>query len=456
MSVHQIKRGLDIPIAGAASGTAVELDLPATVAYTPVEFKGIVPKLAKREGDTVKAGEALFFHKHSPEMVFLSPVSGTVKEVRRGRRRVITDIVVERGGDDVVEFKKWTLDGLGALDADAARKLLLEGGMWGNLRTRPLDRIPAVDSAPQAIFISATETGPLMPGAAELLGEGDADALQAAVTVLSKLAPSIHLTVPAGAAHPAWAGLTKGAAGLGLQVHEFAGPHPAGDAGVQVNLVDPPRGKNEVWYLSAWDAVLIGRLALEGRFPAERVYAAVGTGVRTPRFVRTVLGAPLAHIVGDVVDEEVRWIRGSVLTGEKVDSGRWASWYGRAVHVLPEAVEREVVGWALPQFGKWSAHRAYPKGLLGSGGTFDLRPGLYGGHRAIVPIGQYAKVIATPDIVPEFLFRSIIAGDLEESIQLGLLDLTMEEAALCSYVCPSKIDFDILLREGLDTYEREA
>lgn len=447
MSVHHLKRGLDIPIAGAASGPVVELPPPATVAYAPTEFRGVVPKLAKREGDAVKAGEALFFDKYAPEMVFLSPASGTVKEVRRGRRRVITHIVVELAGDEAVSFTEHSQADLEGLTAEAARALLLAGGMWGLLRTRPLDRVPAADATPQSILISATETGPLQPGPDVLLGEADGPALAAAVAILGKLG-QVNLAVPSGQRHPALAGLS-------VPTHEFAGPHPAGDAGVQINHIDPPRGKNEVWYLSAWDAVLIGRLALEGRFPGERVYAAVGVGAKAPRFVKTLLGAPAEHIVGDVADD-VRWIRGSVLTGLRVDASDPAGFYSRSIHVLPEGVEREVFGWATPQLGKWSAHAAYLKGLFGGSGTYDLRPGLYGGHRAIVPIGQYKKVVATPDIEPEFLFRSIIAGDLEESITLGLLDLTVEEAALCSYVCPSKIDFDLLLREGLDFYEREA
>ena len=448
MSVHQIKRGLDIPIAGAANGAAVEIPTPATVAYAPTEFRGVVPKLAKREGDAVKAGEPLFFDKYSPEMVFLSPASGVVKEIRRGRRRVITHIIVEVAGEESIAFTQHSQADLEAMSEEAARALLLSGGMWGTIRTRPLDRVPAVDATPQSILISATETGPLQPGADVLLSEDDAPALAAAVAILGKLG-TVNLSVPAGTRHPALGGLSA-------STHEFAGPHPAGDAGVQVNHIDPPRGKNEVWYLSAWDAVLIGRLALEGRFPSERTYAAVGVGAAAPRFVKTLLGAPASHIVGEVADD-VRWIRGSVLTGTRIDAGDPASFYARAIHVLPEGVERDVFGWAMPQFGKWSAHAAYLKGLFGGGdSTYDLRPGLYGGHRAIVPIGQYKKVIATPDIEPEFLFRSIIAGDLEESISLGLLDLTIEEAALCSYVCPSKIDFDILLREGLDFYEREA
>jgi Na+-transporting NADH:ubiquinone oxidoreductase subunit A len=82
--------------------------------------------------------------------------------------------------------------------------------------------------------------------------------------------------------------------------------------------------------------------------------------------------------------------------------------------------------------------------------------GLRGGVRSMVPVGYYRGVVATPDIEPEFLFRSIIAGDLEESVKLGLLDLSMEEAALLTYVCPSKIEFDVILRDGLALYEKEA
>ena len=125
MSVHQIKRGLDIPIAGAANGAAVEIPTPATVAYAPTEFRGVVPKLAKREGDAVKAGEPLFFDKYSPEMVFLSPASGVVKEIRRGRRRVITHIIVEVAGEESIAFTQHSQADLEAMSEEAARALLL-------------------------------------------------------------------------------------------------------------------------------------------------------------------------------------------------------------------------------------------------------------------------------------------------------------------------------------------
>ncbi len=453
MSDHVIKNGLDIPIQGRATGQVVDLDPPDSVAYSPSELYGFVPRLVAREGDEVRVGSVLFHAKTDPRVVVRSPVAGRVREIRRGARRVITDVVVDRTGDEVEPLPAFTLDGLAKLDRAAALEAALGTGMWATLRTRPLDRVPDPNSEPQAILIGAMETGPLQPDADVLLSADDKGPLQAAIHVLGRLTGGrVHLAVRGGANHPALEGLQ------GVDRHTFRGPHPAGDPAVQVNLIDPPRGGRQVWTLSAWDAALMGRALLTGRFPSQRVYAAVGAGVVAPRYVRTTLGAPLSHVVGEVKPGSQRWIRGSVLTGEAIEADRWAPFVARAVHVLPDEVPRSLFGWALPMLGTWSFHKAYLSGLLGSRpeSGVDMRPGLFGGHRAMVPIGVYDKVVATPDILPEFLFKSISAGDLEESIQLGLLDISREEAALCTYICPAKIAFDELLRQGLALYEKEA
>ena len=452
MSDHVITKGLDIPIIGGATGDVVALDPPSTVAYAPTELRGITAKPSLREGAEVKRGTPLFFHKADPRLVFRSPVAGVVREIRRGRRRVITDVVVERASDEAETGQSHSLQEIRKLSREDALSAALASGMWAAFQTRPLDRVPSPDDVPQSIFVVATETGPLQPGASVLLGETDAEGLRAGIELVRQLCPRIHVTRPAGFKHEVLDSID------GVERHTFSGPHPSGDPGVQVNHVDPPKGGGQVWTIRAWDLALMGTAVLTGEFPAERVYAAIGAGVKEPRFVRTLLGAPLKHIAGEVAEGDQRWIRGSVLTGEAVDHDRWASFRARAVHVLPAAVPREVLGWALPMFATWSFHRSFVSGLTGSrpSGGVDMRPGLFGGKRAIVPIGAYERVVATPDILPEFLFKSLFAGDLEESIQLGMLDLTNEEAALCTYVCPSKLEFDVLLREGLDMYEKEA
>jgi len=451
MTVHEIHRGLDIPIAGAAEGAPVDLPRPATVAVDPRELLGFIPRLAARPGDTVKRGQPVMYHKFDHDLVVVAPASGTVKEVKRGHRRVIEAFVVETDDTDaVVEHKRWGLSDLAGISRQDALGQLKAGGGLALVRTRPLDHVPNADEVPQAIVISATETGPLQAGPEVLLSEEDKDALQAAVHVFKALTDGeVFLTLPANGQAPGTDGLS------GVTTATFGGPHPSGDPAVQVNTLCPPAGGRKVWYVRAWDAAVIGRLFLDGTYDARRVYAAVGAAAAKPRYVRTIQGAPVADVVGETTGEHVRWINGSILTGRRTAAGGWVGTFARTVHVLPDVVERTILGWANPLNGMWSFHKAFLK-AFGGADPKDLRPGLYGGHRAIVPTGIHDRVVASPDIHPTFLFKSIMAGDLEGSIELGMLDISMEEAALLSFICPSKIDYDVILREGLELYAKEA
>ena len=80
---------------------------------------------------------------------------------------------------------------------------------------------------------------------------------------------------------------------------------------------------------------------------------------------------------------------------------------------------------------------------------------LHGGHRPIVNIGAWERV--TPlDILPSYLVRAIQANDVEEAVKLGLLEVTEEDVALCTFVDPCKIDVGKVVRQGLDLYEKEG
>jgi len=447
MTHHQIRRGLDIPAAGKASGDVIQLDTPSSIAIDPREFAGMIPRLAARAGDSVKRGQPLFFHKFNQELCVTSPVSGRIAEVKRGARRVIEAIVVDVDGDQAEPLKVWNTGDLKNISRQDATAQLLKSGLFTSLRTRPLDQVPDPTVTPQSILISATETGPAMPGATELLSPKDQEALQAAVYVLGALTDGpVFLTTAQGESHPALEGIQ------GAELHTFSGPHPAGDNAVQVSYVDPPRAESaRVWAIKAWDAVLIGRAFLEGSVPSDRVYTVSGEGV-TPRIVRTVLGAPLDHVLGKVEGDR-RIINGSVLTGTETTIHGPASAVTRGIYVLNNVVEREFIGWAIPQPSKFSFHKALLGGRRGRSG---LTTAMNGGHRAIIPSNSYARVVATPDIEPLFLFKAIMAGDVEDAVSLGLLDLSAEEAALCSYVCPSKTDFDVVFADGIETYVREC
>ena len=101
-NIIELKRGLNIPIAGAAVQKAKKVIIPDVVAVKPTDFRGLIPRLLVREGDTVLAGSPVFADKVSPEILFTSPVSGTVKEIVRGEKRKLLEVRIE--ADKTVEY----------------------------------------------------------------------------------------------------------------------------------------------------------------------------------------------------------------------------------------------------------------------------------------------------------------------------------------------------------------
>ena len=102
----RLKKGLDIPIKGAAEKILAGEANSVRFGVKPVDFPGLVPKLEVKPGDKVKAGTPLFHDKLRPEIKFTSPVNGSVISVERGERRKILEVVVERSGNDFIDFGK--------------------------------------------------------------------------------------------------------------------------------------------------------------------------------------------------------------------------------------------------------------------------------------------------------------------------------------------------------------
>jgi Na+-transporting NADH:ubiquinone oxidoreductase subunit A len=66
----------------------------------------------------------------------------------------------------------------------------------------------------------------------------------------------------------------------------------------------------------------------------------------------------------------------------------------------------------------------------------------------MVPIGSFEWVMPL-DIMPTFLLRALLMGDLERAEALGCLELDEEDLALCSFVSPGKEDYGPYLRRSL-------
>ena len=128
--------------------------------------------------------------------------------------------------------------------------------------------------------------------------------------------------------------------------------------------------------------------------------------------------------------------------------------YHNQVSIMREGRERVFMGWLTPGLDAFSSAPIYLSRLLGNK-KFPFTTTTNGSPRKMVPIGMYERVMPM-DILPTFLLRSLVVGDIEQAEKLGALELDEEDLSLCSFVCPGKTDYGPLLRMNLDMIEKEG
>ena len=450
MAAFNIKRGLDIKLAGAAEKLIEAAPLAPYVALKPTDFLGIKPKLLVAEGDSVKIGTPLLYLKHQPDIVMVSPAGGKVSQIVRGDRRAIQEIVIERSADEdkvvhgTVDRRK-----LKKMSRETLIRGLLEGGMWPFIRQRPLGIIANPGETPQSIFINGMDTAPLAADP-NVLVEGQKESFQLGIDAMKKLTDGkVYLTLKTGANPSSAFSQVEG-----VEMHYFKGPHPSGLVGTHIRKIEPLRQGRAIWYLNAGDVVALGEFLKKGVFPVYRIVAMTGSGIIKRKYLKTRIGIQMTALLSDRLGKgQYRIISGNVLTGKEVDSEGFLGFYDTSVTVIPEGTKRDLFGWGMPGWDKFSNFKAFASSLLFRK-SYDLDTRLRGGVRPIVNIGAWEAVFAL-DIHLSYLVRAILAEDLEEAIQLGLLEVTEEDVALCTFACPSKMELGPIIRKGLDLYEKE-
>ncbi|NOX46835.1 MAG: Na(+)-translocating NADH-quinone reductase subunit A [Chlorobi bacterium] len=442
----KIKNGLDIKLVGKAENKVSDHS-SADFAIKPPDFTGVFPKLFVKPGDTIKAGTPLFFDKYRDNIVFSSPVSGKVVEVRRGAKRKMLEVRIESDGkQDYVDFGKADP---GKLSKDEVTEKLLKSGVWANIRQRPYSVIANPGHNPKAIFISAFDSAPLAIDMDFVLDK-EASAFQAGIDALKKLTDGkIHLNIKAGQ--------TKSAAFLNaknVEINSFSGKHPAGNVGVQIHHIDPINKGDVVWYVHPQAVVAIGKLFQEGKYDANRIVALAGSEVKNPQYYKVLAGISLNGLFnGKTTDGDLRYISGNVLSGTSVGKDGYLGFYDYQLSVIPEGNYHEFLGWAMPRFKNFSFSKSFFSWLTPNK-EYRLDTNLNGGHRAFVLTGEYEKVFPF-DIYPMQLLKAIMVKDIDKMENLGIYEVDEEDFALCEFIDVSKTEMQSIVREGLDFIRKE-
>jgi len=445
----KVKKGLDLPISGSPEQKITEGNAVSKVAIVGFDYVGMKPTMAIQVGDKVKKGQLLFEDKKISGVKFTSPASGTVIEVNRGEKRVFQSVVVEVSGTDSIEFPKYSASDLAGLQREQVRDNLVESGLWTAFRTRPYSKVPELDAKPNSIFVTATDTNPLAANP-EIVIQQESESFNQGLSIISKLTDGkVFVCTASGSS-------VKLASNDRIEMHEFSGSHPAGNAGTHIHFLDPVSDAKQVWSISYQDIIAIGKLFISGELYVDRVISLAGPVVKNPRLIKTRLGANITELLaGEVNADEYRNISGSVFGGRTAKGAvDYLGRYANQVSVLGETSKREFMGWLSPGANKFSVMNIYLSKLF-SGKLFNFTTTINGSDRAMVPLGAYEKVMPL-DILPTQLLRALLVGDTEQAQLLGCLELDEEDLSLCTFVCPGKYEYGPILRDNLTRIEKEG
>lgn len=447
----KLRKGLDIRLVGEANKVKSEFVMPTSVSIKPADFHGMTPKMVVKVGDSVKAGSILFFDKYNDSVKCASPVSGTVKAIVRGDKRRIMEVVIT--ASETLEYVDAKSQDLSSMSNEEVKEAMLAAGLWLYVKQRPLDVVADPNRAPRDIFISAFDSSPLAPDFDYVLHGNNAE-FQAGLDALSKLTEGkVYLTMNGKVPCDATFSGAKG-----VEQNKIVGKHPAGNVGTQIHHLQPINKGEFIWTLNPQDVAIIGRYFLTGKYDAKKTIALTGSEVKNPHYYEVLSGSNIESIVApQVVNDNVRYISGNVLTGDKISKDGHLGFYSNQLTVIPEGNELKFVlttGWLGLGFDKFSNSRLFPTFLSGKK-KFTLDTNTNGEERAFVVTGELEKVFPF-DILPMQITKAAITDDIDAMENLGIYEVIPEDFALCEYVCTTKIDIQDKIRKGLDLIGEEC
>lgn len=387
--------------------------IPRTIALLGDDTPGLRPVFAVETGAPVAAGETLFVDSKRPELRHVAPVAGTVRDIRRGPRRSFDRLTlsVEAG-----EAKAFAIPA--PLERDTLVALMIEAGLWVGLHARPFGHVPAPDTQPAALFVTAIDTRPLAPDPVAIIGAHRAF-FERGLAALRLLTPGkTYLCQRRGAAPPAVEGVVEAG---------FSGPHPAGLAGTHIHYLHPVGSGDTVWHIAYQEVIALGHLLATGTIWQHRVIGLAGDGTPRPALVETVPGADLHDLfAGRLIDGPVRLISGSPLDGRPT---RYLARTHHQASALRHAPIAERHDW------------------LGLAATWLAR-----GSGALIP-NRLHEQAAPPGLLPIPFLRAISVGDIDAARRLGALEFVEEDMALLAHADGGAADYGRMLRRVLAELE---
>ena len=444
MAHINIRKGHNIRISGSPENEYFSRPKSKTVSIQPNNFRYVKPKLLVKVGDKVDIGSPIFFDKVQPDIKWASPGSGEIKEIILGDRRSVENIIIELHEEEKsVLHTPVKYQEISSLGKAKVTDQIMEANLWPMIRQRPFNKIADPNDIPMAIFVSGFNSAPLTVNLDFALRYKQS-VFQAGLNVLNQLSNGkVHLTFEVDT------NCETLTAARNVNLHTVNGPHPSGNVGIQIHHINPWKPNEVIWVINAQHVLTIGDLFLKGIYDPSIVATVAGPGVKNPAHIQTRTGASIeTFLLDNLNSDDNRIISGDVLTGQETNLNGFLGYYDTTISVVPNSNEREFLGLLKPgnEQSRYSVTNAF---ISQNKSNFNFTTQQSGSLRPMVPINAWENMLPM-DIYPNALYRSILAEDFEEMEGLGLLECDEEDFALCSFVCPSKIDVGSVIRHGLN------
>ena len=461
MTHIKISKGLDIPIKGKPEGEVQTLKasgestsvIPQQIALNLTPFSNIKFKVLVKQGESVKIGQPLVEDRDVPGRMFCAPASGVIKDIQRGHRRVITNIVIDvEKNEEHHSSQKMNVE-------NSSREQIIEalkqGGIFSRIRTRPFNLVADPTKMPRTIFVRAIESAPLVPPA-EIQVEGHEEDFQIGLDTLRKLTDgSVNLVYRQGTPCTAFTQAKN------VTHHTAEGPHPIGNVSVHIDRIDPIKSAEEIiWTLNVHDVITLGHFVRTGHYYVDRVVSIAGPGFLEDRigYYKVREGMPVSALISGRLpgEQTARLISGDPLMGSKVESDGFLGFNHFALCAIPENEDREFLHFFRLGKDKYSFSKAYLSGHLdNSKRTYDFTTSLHGEHRAFIDSTLYDEVMPLP-ISTMLLVKAVMAEDYDLAAELGLITVDSEDFALPTFVCQSKMEMTEIMKAGLNQYAHDT
>jgi Na+-transporting NADH:ubiquinone oxidoreductase subunit A len=431
-----IKKGLNLPISGHPDPVVSDTPTIHKAAILSNDFIGMKPTMLVKEGEKVKLGQKIIEDKKNPGVFFTSPCGGEVSSINRGDKRKFLSIEFDIDAEEESVLFDTNQD---------PKTLLIESGLFNAFRTRPFNRTPKVEDKPDRVFINACDTNPLAVSPKDIIQLNEADFNSGVAFISSLFDFDIDL---------AFEDDHRDYTFKKVNSTQFKGPHPAGLASTHINAIYPVNLHRKVWTINYQEVISIGYLVNNGKLRTHKNISLAGESVFNPSIVSARIGSNIDQLCAGKVNSNARVISGSVLFGhDAIDAMSYLGFYDNQVTALPNHTDDVFLNWVMPGKNIHSKLNVFLSAFK-KPAKFNFNTGINGGNRAIVPVGSYEEIIPH-DILMTQLLKALVVGDVEVAAELGMFELTAEDLALATYVCPSKYDYCSILMDNLNKVYEE-